>query len=211
MSLIDFCSRTEVVRRGGVVVRCHPPTVETMHLFLLVYASEIMAAAKMAYELELSLGDDPAKTLLPLFTKDRARALTVLQTCCEPAMGVLLEDAIQADGGLVDALAAAVLRLCDPARIVGSLCLRAALEVADTPEELPEALPEEGPSPQELAVVALAQRFHIDPSAICAWPYERFLSVWSCIEELNRQEREAAGIEEPFEDWAVREIEKQRG
>jgi hypothetical protein len=207
LSLIDFCNRTKIVRRGGVVVRCHPPTVETMHLFLLVYAAEIMAASKMVYQLDMSLGEDPVKTMLPLFTRDRERAVTVLETCCETPRGVLLEDAVKADGRIVDDLAEAVMSLTDVNRILGSLCLKAALAVADAPEDLPEAMPEEGPSPQELAVVALAQRFHIDPSAICSWPYERFLAVWDCIYELNKQEREAAGVEEEFNDWAVREIE----
>lgn len=211
MALIDFCpKRSSLVRRGGVVVRCHPPTVETMHLLLLVFAGEIMAASKMVYELEISLGDEPAKALLPLFAKDPERCLTVLDTCCNVVHGALLPDAIAADPKLLGELVLAVVGLTDTKRVIDSLCLRSALEIADTPEEIPDALAEEGPSPQELAVVALAQRFQIDPSVICSWPYERFLSVWDCLAELNKREREAAGIEEPFNDWAVRELEKNR-
>lgn len=210
MALIDFCQRSTVIRRGGVVVRCHPPTVETMHLFLLVFSGEIMAASKMAYELEIAMGDDPAETLLPLFNRDRERALQVLETCCEVIHGPMLDDALAAHPKLLDDLLLAVVRLTDQARVVQSLCLKSALAMADTPEELPDAMPDEGPAPQELAVVSLAQRFQIDPSVICSWPYERFLSVWECLGELNKREREAAGIEEPFNDWAVREIEKNR-
>jgi hypothetical protein len=179
-----------------------------MHLFLLIYSAEIMAVSKMAYQLNMPLGDNPVETLMPLFVRDRERALTVLSTCCEAAHGVLLEDAFKVDGQLVEALVREVIALTNVERVIGSLCLRAALDVADTPEEIPDAMPDEGPSPQELSVVSLAQRFAIDPSVICGWPYERFLSVWECLSELNTREREASGIEEPFNDWAVREIEK---
>lgn len=210
MALIDFCNRSTVLRRGGVVVRCHPPTVETMHLLLLIYAPEVMASSKMAYQLEITLGEDPFATLLPLFLTDKERALQIVGTCCEVVHGPMLADAVAADPKLLEEIALAVGRLTDQARVVKSLCLKSALAMADTPEDLPEPAPDEGPAPQELAVVALAQRFQIDPSVICGWPYERFLSVWECLGELNKREREAAGIEEPFEDWAVREMEKNR-
>ena len=174
MALTDFMSKRTVLLRGGRRIVCRPPTVESFLRFESIFQREIESTLRVRRRLR-SLGPDPVAELLPIFLQDLPRVASVLSSCVELWDGAPgdLEREIENDAGTAEAVALAVLQLCDVPRIASKF-----------DEDLPRA-PEDGPSLSEQALVKVAETFALDPAAIMAWPYEQFVTVADCLAVLH--------------------------
>lgn len=186
--IADFLATQEVVFVGGAGVRVGPPTVGTVYLALALYDAQILAAAKMVYRTGVDLGDDPTGALISVLVSRPEAARRVLMTCTE---------GLPASAGPADLarVARACIASCDLTRLVQSLRLDAAIEVAE--EGAPEPA---GVTAVEKALVRVAKEFGQPPHAVAEWPYLSFLGTLEVLEAmaLPSPEDNEAALKDPI-------------
>lgn len=175
MAVADFIAGRRVLYHGGRRFAVRRPTYATVHRFLELYGTEIVAmhAANVAEPGCLSV--DAALGVLGM----DGRMQAVLETCVDT-------EAERGTWPLKD-LARAAVELCDVVRIVASLSLPAA-EGGEAQPEKPALLA--GPTDQELSLVALARRFGLPPHTVADWPYEAFLATIECLDVMEAVPKE---------------------
>ena len=166
MSVSDFIACRRVLHDGAGRYVVRRPTFATVHRFLELYGVEVIAMneAEKMHPGCLSL-DSAFKVVL---CDDRMRL--VLETCVE-------SDAVQWP---LETLARAAVGMADIPRIFDSLSLPG-MEEAGAGSEVVQ----EGPTDQEISLVALAQKFGVPPHTVADWPYETFLGALECVNVMT--------------------------
>ncbi len=179
MPIGDFIARRTVVVIDGRRFVCRPPTVATVHRLLEAFPRLVHAVAKAVHLDGMTWDESAARDVLAAFVSSPALA-GVLDTCCT-LHGAAPGELVDLAAGRADVrgrLADAVFGLCDPARIVASLDLPAAVrraEVAAKPGGDPA--PADAPARIDTALCVAALRYHVTPLDVTEWPYEAFLSI----------------------------------
>ncbi len=178
-----------VVRVGERRFVCRPPTLEALVRLLMLYPLEVQAiqGARLEHpELPATLDD-----LLPLFLADRARAATVLEACVALHGGVPGEarELLTADAGALEAIARAVVALCDVEALARDLPPPHAKD--SSPPELPA---DEQDSTWDIALCGVGRAFGVPPHELYAWPAEAVLAAIRIVrlQELRGPAHEAS-------------------
>ena len=196
MALRDYGDGARSVERRGRRWTCRPPSTLAVQLFLELYGLEALALAVAYRARPWPSASEALVNIAPQLLED-ARSADVLAACCSVDCGESgdARRLLAADPVLRALVARESLAQCDAARIVRSLGLDRAVDAFFGRR----AADPDASGAFEQSVVALAERFGIDPSAVAAWPYERFLSAWESLEALGRRRR-AAAAGEPQDD-----------
>lgn len=191
MALRDFAPRRRTITVGGRRIVVRPPTVETVRLFLELFAIEIGAVVVSIRKNGAPEIDAAVDSMLPLFLTDW-RILAVLETCSDltPELAEILPPSA------VKQLAETLLSLCDVERVIRSLNIA----TDDSP-----AATSSGPDPHDQAFVTLGEKFGVAPHTICEWPYEAFLTTCDTLAAMAEEAARGAQQEaqRPFLDERV--------
>lgn len=182
------------------------PTVQTVLTAVRVFASEMVVLRK-EYLKEPLTPDVWIEVSAKMLTAKGKAASEVLGTCCALWQGAPgdLEELAGADISLRDALARAMLSICDPAAIMANMSWDDIDDaISGTPAE-PEAAPaDDGPTALDILVTTVALAFHQPPGAVMGWPYEAVTALFdSIIPACHAREREAPAQSAKLAEYGV--------